>query len=352
MTASDDKTVKIWDSDSHKLKQTFEGHDDPVTCTDIDPLNYFIVSGSKDSSIRIWDIAHKQQILGFLDNTGPVNSVVFHPFYPYVASAGEDMKIRLYDIRNKKLIHSLEANSGSINSLSFHPSGSFLLSASDDSKLRVWDLRYLKLGRTLVGHEGACTVARFSPKGDYFASGDEDGNVLVWEAGFGGPQREELVDYNTIRQPRVIERAEHELKEKPEVSTLEKERKKLIVSREISRESTMISERTQTKTSLGNIPESKILSDDNKGSSIFRMSEKEEPQFEEEKQGTLGNLNDEQEVSQCNRMLLMQYIYRSQWSIRALRNCRQRERPWTLRSIHYRSNNKFFYSKAILNILR
>jgi WD40 repeat protein len=57
LTASRDKTVRIWDvKDSKKLPLILDDHDDWVLTASFDPNGKYVISGSKDRKIRIWPI--------------------------------------------------------------------------------------------------------------------------------------------------------------------------------------------------------------------------------------------------------------------------------------------------------
>ena len=56
VTASDDKTLKIWELSSGKSLKTLKGHSNYVFCCNFNPQSNLIVSGSFDESVRIWDV--------------------------------------------------------------------------------------------------------------------------------------------------------------------------------------------------------------------------------------------------------------------------------------------------------
>ena len=55
-SASDDKTLKIWELASGKCTKTLKGHSNYVFCCNFNPQSNLVVSGSFDKSVKIWDV--------------------------------------------------------------------------------------------------------------------------------------------------------------------------------------------------------------------------------------------------------------------------------------------------------
>ena len=53
-SASIDKTIRIWNTETHETIATLEGHTDSVICLALHENKLF--SGSYDNTIRIWNI--------------------------------------------------------------------------------------------------------------------------------------------------------------------------------------------------------------------------------------------------------------------------------------------------------
>jgi WD40 repeat protein len=72
-SASQDKTIRLWDAASGAAKQVLEGHRDLVSAVAFSPDGQTVASASYDETIRLWDAAsgaekHKHN-LGVIVNT-------------------------------------------------------------------------------------------------------------------------------------------------------------------------------------------------------------------------------------------------------------------------------------------
>nr|XP_012626953.1 POC1 centriolar protein homolog A isoform X7 [Microcebus murinus] len=191
VTASDDKTVKVWSTHRQKFLFSLSQHINWVRCAKFSPDGRLIVSASDDKTVKLWDKNSRECVHSYCEHGGFVTYVDFHPSGTCIAAAGMDNTVKVWDVRTHRLLQHYQLHSAAVNALSFHPSGNYLITASSDSTLKILDLMEGRLLYTLHGHQGPATTVAFSRTGEYFASGGSDEQVMVWKSNFD-------VDYGEV----------------------------------------------------------------------------------------------------------------------------------------------------------
>jgi WD40 repeat protein len=56
-SASNDKTIRIWDINTYTQEYCLRGHTSEVRSVAFSPDGIKLVSGSKDTSVKLWDLS-------------------------------------------------------------------------------------------------------------------------------------------------------------------------------------------------------------------------------------------------------------------------------------------------------
>jgi platelet-activating factor acetylhydrolase IB subunit alpha len=160
VSASRDKTLRIWDVTTGYCLKTIKGHADWVRAVTASADGRWLLSAGNDQVPRLWDASSGEAKTTFLGHDHVVECVAFAPSttYAYLAtlagyrkpppasSSGEflatgarDKSIKIWDSRGT-MIKNLVGHDNWIRGLVFHPAGKYLLSVSDDKMIRCWDL--------------------------------------------------------------------------------------------------------------------------------------------------------------------------------------------------------------------
>ena len=181
VTASMDKTARLWDAASGKELKRLT-HDAEVQAASFSPDGRTVVTASLDKTARLWDAASGKELLRLTcDNV--VMAASFSPDGRTVVTASWDSTARLWDAATGKELHRL-THGGFVHAASFSPDGRTVVTASGDNTARLWDAA---TGRELqrLTHKGGVHAASFSPDGGTVVTASDDHTVRLWDAATG-----------------------------------------------------------------------------------------------------------------------------------------------------------------------
>jgi len=225
-TASHDRTVKAWDSETGEQLGIFQTQSGAWRTLAIssawvlktggytlgelvlpDPKeaalkrykdhlaqspNEIIAVGGEDFTITLMKFGKDfQSIARITGHTKSVNHVLFSPNGYWLASASFDKTVKLFDGKTGKFVCTLgkgrwKKNTGShmgaVYRLAWSSDSRLLLSGSEDTTNKVWDIAKQQLLKDLPGHEDVVYAVDWSPSGGRAASGGKDKIVRLWAA--------------------------------------------------------------------------------------------------------------------------------------------------------------------------
>ncbi|MEH2259136.1 nSTAND1 domain-containing NTPase [Nostoc sp.] len=184
-SASDDKTIKIWDVSSGQLLKTLTGHSSEVNNVAYSPNGQQLASASRDKTIKIWDVSSGQLLKTLTGHSSYVFSVAYSPNGQQLASASRDKTIKIWDISSGQLLKTLTGHSSYVYSIAYSPNGQHLASTSADKTIKIWDVSSGQLLKTLTGHSGTVRNVAYSPNGQQLASASHDKTIKIWDVSSG-----------------------------------------------------------------------------------------------------------------------------------------------------------------------
>jgi hypothetical protein len=98
-----------------------------------------LASASDDKTVKVWDGATGQEVLTLKGHTGPVASVAFSPDGKRLASASFDKTVKVWDAVTGQETLTLQGHTDAVLSVGFSPDGQRLASASGDKTVKVWE---------------------------------------------------------------------------------------------------------------------------------------------------------------------------------------------------------------------
>ena len=189
VTASYDKTARVWNAASGQLLATLQGHTDRVRNAEFSPNGERIVTASEDKTARVWNAANGQLLVILQGHTGPVENAAFSPDGQRIVtvSATLDRTARVWNAASGQLMTTLQMQSpsGTVVSAVFSPDGQRIVTASYNGTALVWNAASGQLLSTLQGHTGYVENAVFSPDGLRIVTASADKTARVWNATSG-----------------------------------------------------------------------------------------------------------------------------------------------------------------------
>lgn len=178
-TGSADRTVKIWDLASGRLKLTLTGHISAVRGITISPRHPYMFTVGEDKTVKCWDLEQNKVIRNYHGHLSGVYCVSLHPTLDVLMTGGRDSTVRVWDVRTRAQVFVLAGHRDTVNAVMTQAVDPQIISASVDSTIRTWDLAAGKCSATLTNHKKGVRALVRHPREFSFASASAD-NIKTW----------------------------------------------------------------------------------------------------------------------------------------------------------------------------
>ncbi|PWZ02059.1 WD40 repeat-like protein [Testicularia cyperi] len=231
VTASQDRTVKIWDlapvnsmltssasiGGPAKLKSlvTQRIHEKDINCLDVSPNNAMVASGSQDRTCKLFSLAFTapsksnrlasarlSALATLKGHKRGVWACKFSPVDLAIATSSGDKTVRMWSLRDFSCVKIFEGHTNSVLKLSFLSTGMQLLSCGGDGLLKLWNVKDEECISTMDAHDEKVWSLVVSRDESTVWTSAADSSIAVWQ----DRSREDQEEQNRLRQQEV----EHE----------------------------------------------------------------------------------------------------------------------------------------------
>ncbi|RFU31856.1 hypothetical protein B7463_g4483, partial [Scytalidium lignicola] len=189
LSGSRDKTLIIWnltrDETSYGYpKRSLHGHSHIVSDCVISSDGAYALSASWDKTLRLWELSTGTTTRRFVGHTNDVLSVSFSADNRQIVSGSRDRSIKLWNtLGDCKFTITEKGHSDWVSCVRFspNPQNPVIVSSGWDKLVKVWELSSCRLQTDHIGHTGYINTVTISPDGSLCASGGKDGTTMLWD---------------------------------------------------------------------------------------------------------------------------------------------------------------------------
>ncbi|HMA33966.1 MAG TPA: NB-ARC domain-containing protein [Chloroflexia bacterium] len=181
VSASEDRTLRVWDLASGAAIHILAGHRGEVEAVAVTADGTRTVSASRDGTLRVWDLASGALLQNLAGHTHWVTAVALTGDGTHAVSASWDHTLRVWDLGTGALLQTLQGHTDDVLAVAVTPDGAHAVSGARNSALRIWDLRTGAARPTHRAHTGAVGAVAVTRDGQRAVSGAYNGTLRVWD---------------------------------------------------------------------------------------------------------------------------------------------------------------------------
>ncbi|MEM7031227.1 MAG: hypothetical protein AAF629_16815 [Chloroflexota bacterium] len=186
LTAGEDGTARVWDARTGaELLQLSTEFLDSVFQAIWNRDESRILTASEEETARVWDAESGKELLILARHSDYVFQAIWNGDESRILTASEDGTARVWDAESGQELLILAGHTNGVGQAIWNSDGSRILTASEDGTARVWDVETEQALITLAGHTAGVVEATWSDDESQILTASDDGTARVWDAETG-----------------------------------------------------------------------------------------------------------------------------------------------------------------------
>jgi WD40 repeat protein len=139
VSGSDDYTMFLWTPSTSKAPLArLTGHVQLINQVTFSPDGRWLISASFDKSVKLWDGLKGTFLATFRGHVGPVYQVAWSSDSRLFVSGSKDSTLKVWDVRTRKLKVDLPGHADEVFTVDWAPDGASVASGGKDRVLKLW----------------------------------------------------------------------------------------------------------------------------------------------------------------------------------------------------------------------
>jgi WD40 repeat protein len=188
VTASLDKSARVWDAQTGKQLAVLNGHREMVWTAAFNPNGSRVLTTARDSTTRIWDAESGRELVVIEGLEDYFCTASFSPDGTRVVTcpAVKKERVRILNAETGAEIAALKGDTEGLWSVAFSPDGLRVITTPRySSTARIWNAESGEELVSLRGHAGSIHSAAFSRDGKQVLTASDDLTARIWNADSG-----------------------------------------------------------------------------------------------------------------------------------------------------------------------
>ncbi len=174
-----DGKVELWKAG--RLERVFTGHTGPVATVAFVPGKSLALSASDDQTLRLWDTTTGKPVRTLSGQASEVICASVAPDGEHALSGSPDGRALVWNLGTGELVATLAKTKSPVLCTAFLPGAGRALTGHLDGSILVWDVARREVVRTLLGHTDAVRALACTDDGKGALSGGEQGSLFFWD---------------------------------------------------------------------------------------------------------------------------------------------------------------------------